>query len=435
MFQNQDFKISGPSFEVRLSLVDQVAPPIYSRRILIFSRSDDDRENAVLALNTGLQRTVNDMPIVAGQMGLTPIGWTVKKGYALLRVREVDLRYSELQSSNFSETLLLAETLSSVPSITDAELEWNVCRIQANFIRGGLLLVISIHHSVMDGYGITKVIEALAHNCRVADSPKYSLEPVIYDRSQLSNCEGEGEIKKLQAYSVVGTSALRNIPKNVVTTSFRLSVPALKALKIAASPENGWITTHDALNALCWRTHARGRYIAKFVTEEDIARFAFPVEFRKLLHPPLPSQYMGNAVLMTKVELPIKTLLSSGGLGIAAATIRKGIHEIDAAYVNNFMAVVKSLENSRQLRINLMLDNPRTGFGSTSYKSFTHSALDWGPVLGNFERLRLPHGVLGEGMSIILPVLSDGSWEVTVTLEEELISLFRTDDEWATYCM
>jgi methylglutaconyl-CoA hydratase len=374
------------------------------------------------------------MPIVAGQMGLTPTGWTVKKGHALLRVRDVDLSYSELQSTGFSEKLLLAETLSSVPSITDAEVEWNVCRIQANFIRGGLLLVISIHHSVMDGYGITKVIEALAHNCRVADDSKSSFEPVTYDRSQLSNCEGEGDITKLQAYSVVGTPALRSVSKNVITTSFRLFMPALKSLKAAASPANGWVTTHDALNALCWRAHARGRYKAKYITEEDIARFAFPVEFRKLLHDPLLPEYIGNAVLMTKVELPVKILLGPDGLSIAAATIRKGIHDIDAAYVNNFLAVVKSLENPRQLRINLMLDNPRTGFGSTSYKSFAHSTLDWEPVLGKYERLRLPHGVLGEGMSIILPVLSDGSWEVTVTLEEELVKLFRADEEWTTFC-
>jgi hypothetical protein len=137
---------------------------------------------------------------------------------------------------------------------------------------------------------------------------------------------------------------------------------------------------------------------------------------------------------MTKVELPVKKLLGPDGLSIAAAAIRKGIHDIDAAYVNNFLAVVKSLENPRQLRINLMLDDPRTGFGSTSYKGFAHSTLNWEPVLGNYERLRLPHGVLGEGMSIILPVLSDGSWEVTVTLNEELVELFRADEEWTTYC-
>jgi hypothetical protein len=427
------FAISGPPFNVQFSVVDQVAPPIYSRRILLFSREDDDCESAILALKTGLQSTVNEIPILAGQMGLTPTGWIVKKGHALLLIRDVDMSYCELQSSNFSETMLLPETLSSIPTITDPESQWNVCRIQANFIRGGLLLVISINHITMDGYGITKIIEALARNCRSNGSTTCP-KPVIFDRSRLSECTGEADTKKLLCYTIVpGVPKLRQIPADIITTSFRLQLPALKTLKIAASPKEGWITTHDAVNALCWRTHARGRYKAKLVTEEDIARFAFPVQFRQLIDPPLPSNYIGNAVLMTKGQLPMKTLLGPDGLKIAAAAIRAGIQNVDAAYVDNFIAVAKSLDNPRQLKINLMLDDPRTGFGSTSYKSFDHSTLDWDPVLGNFERLRLPFGVLGEGMSIILPVLRDGSWEVTVTLEQALLELFIADEELTKY--
>lgn len=429
----RDFEISGPPFDIKLSLVDKVAPPVYSRRILIFSRTDYDRERATLALKAGLQSTVNEIPILAGQMGLIPAGWIVKNGQALLRIRDVDMSYSELQSTDFSETMLLPEVLSSVPTIMDPENQWNVCRIQANFIHGGLLLVISINHTTMDGYGITKVIEALARNCRV-NSSRTSSEPVVFDRSRLSDCKGEADIRKLTAYTVVpGVPRLRPVPENVVTTSFRLPVQALKALKTAASPTETWITTHDAVNALCWRTHARGRYKAKLLTEEDTARFAFPVEFRKLIHPPLSSHYIGNAVLMTKVELPVKKLLGPDGLSTAAATIRAGVKDVDTAYIDNFISVAKSLDDPRQLKINLMLDDPRTGFGSTSYKGFAHSTLDWDPILGKFERLRLAYGVTGEGMSIILPVLSDGSWEVTVTLELGLVELFRADEDWTMY--
>jgi hypothetical protein len=431
---SRDFSITGPPFKVQFSLVDQVTPPVYSRRILIFSREDDDYQSAVLALQAGLQSTVNEIPILAGQLGLTSTAWIIKNGNALLRIRDVDMSYTELQSNNYSETMLQADTLSSVPTIADPQNEWNICRIQANFIRGGLLLVISINHTAMDGYGITKVIEALARNCRV-NPPKDFQESVVFERpSILSECKREADIKKLPSYSIVaGVPKLRQISADIVTMSFRLPLPALKALKIAASSEESWITTHDAVNALCWRTHAKGRYEAKLITDQDIARFAFPVQFRLLIDPPLPSNYIGNAVLMTQVQLPVKTLLGPNGLSLAAASIRAGVKNVDASYVDNFIAVAKSLDNPRQLKIGLMLEDPRTGFGSTTYKSFDHSTLDWDPVLGNFERLRLPYGVLGEGMSIILPVLSDKSWEVTVTLEKPLVDLFRTDEEFMTY--
>ena len=428
-----DYSISGPPFDVKFSLVDQVTPPVYSRRILIFSLQDHDRDQLVLALRSGLQRTVDEIPILAGQMGHTPTGWTVKSGQALLRIREIDMSLSELKSSNFSEGMLPADRLSSVPTITDPECEWHACRIQANFISGGLLLVLSINHTTMDGYGITKVTEALARNCRVHPLAA-AFEPISLDRSSLSRCTTDADIEKLGAYSIVcGALKLGPLSAGIITTTFQLSVPALKALKIAASPAEGWITTHDAVNALCWRTHARGRYQTNLISDEDIARFAFPVEFRRLIEPPLSMRYIGNAVLMTKVQLPVKALLGPEGLSIAAATIRAGVRHVNAAYVDNFIAVAKSLSHPGQLKINMKLEQPQTAFGSTSYKSFAHSALDWDPLFGTFEKLRLASGVTGDGMSIILPVLRDGSWEVTVTLEDGLLNFFRANDEWTKY--
>ena len=438
-----DYTISGPAFDCTFSAVDQVTPPIYSRRLLIFSRQDDNREQSVLALRSGIQRTVNEIPILAGQMGHSPAGWTVKPGEARLRVKDLDMSFSQLQTSGFSEEMLPAHIVSSVPAITDPESEWHACRIQANFIRGGLLLVISINHTTMDGYGISKVIEALSRNCRVHESSAAAHLSVKtdhqLDRSVLLVCKDEaksGDIRKLDAYTLVQGVPPNLLPSSerIVTKSFQLSLPALKTLKRAASPREGWITTHDAVNALCWRTHARGRYQAGLLSDEDVARFAFPVEFRTLVDPPLPPEYMGNAVLMTKVELPVKTLLGADGLRRAAEAIRHGVRRVDASYVGNFIGVARSLEEPGRLKINLKLERRNTAFGSTSYKSFAHSTLDWdAAALGRYERLRLASGVTGEGMSIILPVLADGSWEVTVSLEEELVALFQTADEWRTY--
>lgn len=428
-----DYVISGPPFDIKFSPIDQVTPPIYSRRILVFSRNDSDREQAVMALRSGLQRTVNEIPILAGQMGYASTGWTVKNGQARLRIKDVDLGFSELQSSNFSESMLPADMLSSVPALTDPQTEWHACRIQANFIRGGLLLVISINHTTMDGYGITRVIEALARNCRVREGVA-PLEPVVIDRPVFSESTVDGDIAKLAAYSIVrGTPNLGPISSRIITASFRLPVQNLGVLKAAASPAEDWITTHDAVNSLCWRVHARSRLKAGIISDQDTARFAFPVDFRRLTTLPLPSHYTGNAVLMNKVGLPVKTLLGPDGLSQAAAAIRAGVREVDSAYVDNFIAVAKSLETPGQLKINLKLEHRNTGFGSTSYKGFAHSTLDWDPALGRFERMRLASGVTGEGMSIIMPVLRDGTWETTVTIEEELYEIFRTDEEWAQY--
>jgi len=96
MNEHQDFEISGPPFDVELSPVDKVAPPIYSQRILIFSRENHNHEGAILTLKLGLQSTVNEILILGGQMGVTSAGWFVKNGgHALLRIKHVEERTTQ----------------------------------------------------------------------------------------------------------------------------------------------------------------------------------------------------------------------------------------------------------------------------------------------------------------------------------------------------
>lgn len=456
MPQTIDHKLSGPPFQCLFSPVDQVTPPIYSRRILIFSHAPHhSQENTILALKTGLQRAVDEFPVLAGQMGYAaPGGWTIKPGVARLRIQHFDadpesgdeeLTFDRLRESGFCESLLPADLVSSVPTLADPQEDWHACRLQANFVRGGLLLVVSVNHTVMDGYGITKFIQSLARHSRLPPTSPHvhhsDQTAQVMDRAALFNqpeTNSKGNVDELDAYKIVnGPTNLSFVPPRTVTTTIRLSPQALHRLKAAASPEKGWVTTHDAVNALCWRAHAAGRRRAGTIQDHETARFAFPVDFRRLLG--FDPSYVGNAVLMTKVFLPVRTLLDpEHGLKAAAAAIRAGVARVDAAYAENFVSVARNLEEPGKLKINLKLEvggqRRETAFGSTSYKSFDLSGLEWDEVaVGRYERMRLASGVTGEGMSIVLPVLQDGSWEVTVSLEEELVDAFRANEDVVNY--
>jgi hypothetical protein len=244
--------------------------------------------------------------------------------------------------------------------------------------------------------------------------------------------EHKGNIDKLDAYSIVNERPnIGPTSQPIITRTFKIPRIRHGALKKNASPCNGWITTHDAVNALCWRVQTRARHQAGLISPTDIARFAFPVEFRKVVEPPLSPEFTGNAVLMTKVALKVEDLLEEDGLRCAAQCIREGVRRVNQEYVRNFVAVAGSLETPNQMVINLKLENRHTAFGSTSYKSFYHG--DWDPVIGQYQTMRLASGVTGEGMTIILPVLEDGSWEVTVTLEEDQLDGFMGDEELLMY--
>ena len=305
-----------------------------------------------------------------------------------------------------------------------------------------MILVASIHHVCMDGVAITKVLETFARACRIAqahDGASENLGPTldsdVLDRSRLFQSSNAADITKLRAY-MIHSDMLTLGHSGLLTQTFRFYPRALKFLKQSASPSapsGSWITTHDAVCALCWRVQSRVRQRAHLLQSDATMTFGLPVAFRALMKPPLHPDYMGNAFLMAKSELPLRSLLSPDGLSVAAAKIRETVAEVDAGYVENMVAVAKSLKNKRSLQMNILLDLPRTGCTVTTYQKFPHSTMDWGPALGTYEAFRMPHGAFTDGFPVILPTLADGSWEVAITLDEKIMGLFENDDEWQEY--
>lgn len=441
-----DFAITGPDFDVKFSAVDQAVPGVYSGRVLIFKRNDGDEVDATLAIRDGLRKTVEEVPILAGEMSYSPFtGWVVKKGHLRLRVTRLpQLDYGKLEATNFDEALIPADLVSSVPTLMDPPGEWHTCRIQVNFITGGLLFVISVHHLVADGWGVTKVIENIARNCRLPDErPRPQAPPLLYaDRSRLSTTtiQGKGDISKVPSYSIVPLGTPWSpVHPGVVTTSFRFPAGKLTRLKAASFPDQTlmpgvWVTTHDAVLALWLRTYVRTRYFAGRITREGNIRFSFPIEFRR--HVGLSAEYIGNAVFMHKINIPVERLLNDDGLKYAALVIRQGMKGVGPDYIENFIAVAKGvLEDPLiSMRINLKFDDVDRAFGCTTYKNFAHGELDWDrKVFGVYQRLRLPSGIAGEGVTVVMPVLKDGDWELTTMVESELLHSFTHDEEWKLY--
>ncbi|KAM7199963.1 putative enoyl hydratase isomerase family protein [Rhypophila sp. PSN 637] len=443
-----DHLISGPDFDVTFSAVDQAVPGIYSGRVLIFKRTEGDNDAAAAAIRDGLQKTVDEVPVLAGEMTYDqPVRWGIKKGNLFLRFKQLpELVYDELEATNFSEKHFPSELVSSVPTLMEAHGERHSCRIQTNFITGGVLLVISVHHLVADGWGVTKIIEKIAQNCRIPDNnwtPPAS-PPLIYaDRSRLSATsvpEGEGDIDRIPAYSLVPIhTPWKPTSDKVVITTFRFPQAELAKLKALASPDRvkfpgAWITTHDAVLALWLRTYVRTRFNAGRLGSASTIRFGFPIEFRRQVG--LPAEYIGNVFLQHKVDIPLQAILADDGLKNAALIIRQAMKGVGLEYIENYIAVAKSILDvpSISMRLNLKFGERNAAFGCTSYKNFLHGDLDWCPkTFGTYRRLRLPSGISAEGLSVVLPVLKNGDWEMTTMVEEDLLTDFRFDSEWMSF--
>ena len=179
----------------------------------------------------------------------------------------------------------------------------------------------------------------------------------------------------------------------------------------SASSSQPYISTNDALSALCFAhlTHARWPSLSS----EEI-NLALTLDGRRLLHPPLPDTWMGNAVLHAQIKYPTTKFLppSVEGMSDLALRLRSRIVEIrEGGYaegllralykVQNLGAVVPSFQAAIGPR-GKVCKGMLTAVWTAQHEFYS---LDWG--FGRCERMRLPKqrfGLYG-GASVILPRL------------------------------
>ncbi|APA13792.1 hypothetical protein SS1G_14452 [Sclerotinia sclerotiorum 1980 UF-70] len=440
---SEEYLFPGSRVLQEPSTLDMTMPPIYSKRVLIFSTDNTldpahDRAEGVRVLRHAMQATVEQYPVLANGVSFSSGAWKFFPGQARLLIKELPMTYEELKSANFSSNLLQADVLTSLPEMADFENDWDCCRIQANFIKGGLLLCVSIFHLAMDGTSITQVIQDLARNSCAKQAPTKK-SPAAFDRSPLSVSSSVPDIAKMPAYVVSSKTVdfAARIAGALTSTMYQFTNESLSRLKSDCSvnlpAECQWISTQDAACALVFRQKVKARFAAGILKSTDVVQYSFPVEFRNIIDPPLPSDFVGNAVVFTATPfMRVDSLLKPEGLSTTAAAIRQAVKCVDAAFVDNAIAVMGEKPDVGSLTYYGALHGKTTGVNSTTYKSFVMPD-KWHTAIGNYELMRLLHGGLGDGMFIIMPVRESG-WEVIVTLADSAMDNFE-DEEWTKYAV
>jgi hypothetical protein len=453
------YSIPSTPFSLRLSSWDKMWQPIHSRRILCFSLPPDaDREAVVSDLFEGLKRTVDELPWLAGSVaqlstqeeGAPPWHWIIApKGDCRMVVKDLSdtIDYATLRENHFAQKLLDTNMLGSLPlvlHITDEVVP--VCRIQANFVRGGLLLVFLIPHVAADGQSITDIIERFARHVRHASlgeqSPVGPREEHV-DRRALVFGQGDGVIERHPAWTPYPGGAGMSAPLLAVVTcqTFRISTANLTALKndaltgataLANAPHPDgqalWLSSHDAVSALFFTRVAQARRRAGIVPADKPMRLAIAVDCRARLG--LPASYHGNAIYQTEIVLPPSVLDGPHALGQVASTLRARIAGVTGADLPDLVAFIEREGNT----VPIALDGASTHtIMLTSHWRFGMHALDFGPSLGHIDAYRLPAAGIVPGLHIVMPRLPDGSCEVMVAEAERTMVELAKDSVWTRF--
>jgi len=234
--------------------------------------------------------------------------------------------------------------------------------------------------------------------CRCSDFLPHILLPAIIATArlfgQLIEAYGPSQLASLSTYLSSHTPpSPPTPPPDISTAIFFFPAPALSTLKTLLStflPPSTYISTNDALSALCFAclTHAR------HPTPTTPLDLAITLDGRRLLSPPLPANWLGNVTLHAQISAPLSSVTppTIPALSALAPRLRERILALDTAYVDNLVASLSNVEDVSRITPSFIWGR-KTGEGMlvASWAGQGWYGVQWGAEVGcGCERMRLP---------------------------------------------
>lgn len=447
--------VPAPPFALRLSYLDRILPPTHSKRILCFSLSQGaDKERIIDQLHVALHYTVQRVPFLAGSIvpfseeeGDRPWLRNVSpQGAAYLDVKDLTefISFEALANANFDQELFDADQLCSLPQVAYIQKDpVEVCRIQVNFIDGGLLLVLQINHVAVDGWGVTEVAKIFSEKFRDAQDRKIghplltNETPYVSDRTTLISGAGKlGDLANHSALSQSGYAHANLTGKGFACRTFCIPTRELMQLKKDASPtqpkdDNDWISTGDAIAALLWRSIMVARYRAGELRTPEVVQFGQPYDCRKLMQ--LPEPYFGNSIYFLRTEVQFADIADEhNGIRVAARAIRSDVSAVTADKFGDMVGLIERTHKQAHTRLSFWEDLSTSAIMYTSHFAFDMYAMDFGE-LGRIQASRQPPRGSMIGQTIVMPKLRDGSCEFLLTETPQVFKCLAEDRIWSQY--
>ncbi|KAJ4287822.1 hypothetical protein N0V90_012526 [Kalmusia sp. IMI 367209] len=367
-------------------------PKIYGLVVEIFKLPEtitvEQQEGIVENIRSGLERTLEQYPIMVGDLEWDPasgeVGVRKNRDSALgLEVRYLDGEGEEFPTFNswkrgirkvfpdFTSGLLAAE---NVPAAT----------FQLTFFRGGCTIGWAVHHQLSDGACFEQFMTLWADNSRAAaqgtafpptqfefsksGSITHSL-PIIPYKPIEKTLDIKGSPLEAERPSPARWEQIKDsfpelteepaapLPEGfvfpeVVSTMWHFpkkKVEQLKAETMAQVGEGKWISTYDAIMALMWQSVTRARL--DFLKPDHNAHsvLGHMVDIRKKIG--FSGRFIGITSLPPQCgPLTIKELVDPANHAKVASTVRSSINSLTPEYMADFNQYVAQSSDKRRFR-------------------------------------------------------------------------------------
>jgi hypothetical protein len=316
-----------------------------------------------------------------------------------------------------------------------------VCIMQANFVKGGLLLTICTFHCVMDANGNDQFIRQFASLCR---GEQLSEEYIRWGNADpntivppLSPGQEPLSMDGIRAPSALGAAepTWPPSPSEGTWRSFRFPRASISALKTEAtklcspSSEVKYISSNDAISTFIWLRIAAAR--STHLPKDSTTMLIRAVNGRLRLDNPIHEGYMGHAVMCTFTRVSLQEALNET-LSAMAIKVRRDLGQVNDHAVRSFFHLLQNEKDKTTINYGASM-NGGTDTMLTSWVSQKLYDASFGDILGKPDFVRRPKLPDAPSLSYLMPMTREGDVDYIVSLSNQDFEALLADNKWQEF--
>ena len=376
--------------------------------------------------------------------------------------------FSMLPSDVFSATEAMGYTY-------DYSKPRRVMVIQANLLRGGVVLCFSSHHNALDMNGQGQMIKYFAAACRGEDFDTKDVELGNKDEHHFLSLLRNGEkclthenmrcpsklhpsspheralkeeerLESPQKQAEQETQAVEQASPQQKLSWRYCCFPhrSLKHLKSLASPNphsssaQQWVSTDDVMVAFYIQrlTALRLASPTSHVEANTPIIVSRAANGRSRLDPPAPPQYVGHMVVSSETDFPSARQLVNAPFSDVAAELRKSVNALDDHHVRSFATLLDKTEDKSTIFYGAR-HLPGQNFMNTSWAGLGLYQTSFGDVFGQGNEkpvfVRRPAFRVVPDLSYVMPKDVRGDVDIGICLAEQDWELLKGDEVWREF--
>jgi hypothetical protein len=329
----------------------------------------------------------------------------------------------------------------------------HVVRVQATFIRAGVLVDFAIAHNMADARGHLGFIRLVATAMRGEPFPESVLMQACLDRRNAVPLLGDDEPMLDHSHHrrpPVTADAPLTPNKPARYHIFRFTVASMTALKElagrhgvegeaddattadtsgAAPPSVPFISADDALCAFYWQRLTAARQACRKVPlpASTVSRFGRQADGRRLVG--LGADYMADVIHTISTWLTLGELASLPLAGVAAH-LRARLDATNTAYHLRSFATFVAREADKSTITYAGEFDQSVDVGCTSTRGLWREAFPSFGVLGTPEYIRRPPSIPFAGTLALFPGTPEGDCDAVACLTDTEFEALCADPEW-----